>query len=438
MLGESPSFTGEQERQRLLTALRESEILRELAELLASSLDLKRILQVLTQRTTEVCEVERCSVWLSDDTREVFRPAAYYLSSSKLHPKSVKAADHIWQQGSVIFDDPEIYHLLKEKGMVVLDDLHARARVRIVAETFLVRSTLIVALKREGRILGMLSLDDPDHVRTFSSEQQQLARAIGQQAALAIDNAQLYQQAQTERKRAERLIERAQAINQVALTVNSGEDLAVILEIATHHLVRGLNADCGAIIVLENDTLRLVCHTQLDTSSLSKTPGEITITLSDLPSCSEAATTGGPLFIRANHTSGSERQWYRRLGLDNILIVPLMVGTGHTTPPPSHRTHCVGFAFVNYHDANYFPSKGQFAFAQDIAAQCAMAIEKAYLLADVRQAAALATERANTLDAVFQAMSEGITVLNQEGEVRVRNNAASQFLGVPVNSTARL
>src|SRR6266567_3829301 len=313
MLGESPSFTGEQERQRLLTALRESEILRELAELLASSLDLKRILQVLTQRTTEVCEVERCSVWLSDDTREVFRPAAYYLSSSKLHPKSVKAADHIWQQGSVIFDDPEIYHLLKEKGMVVLDDLHARARVRIVAETFLVRSTLIVALKREGRIVGMLSLDDPDHVRTFSSEQQQLARAIGQQAALAIDNAQLYQQ---------------------ALTVNSGEDLAVVLEIATHHLVRGLNAACGAIIVLDNDTLRLVSHTQQEqTFSLSETSGESGIRLSGLPSCSEAATKGAPLFITAKHIAESEMQWYRRLGLDNVMIVPLMVGTSHTTSP---------------------------------------------------------------------------------------------------------
>ncbi len=438
MLGERPSFTGEQERQQLLIALRESEILRELAELLASSLDLNSILQVLTQRTTEVCEVERCSVWLLDSTREVFRPAAYHLSSPKIHPKGVKAADHIWHHGSVVLDDPEIYQLIKEKGMVVLEDLRTRPRAQVVAETFLVRSVLLVALKREGRIVGMLSLDDPDKVRTFSSEQQQLARAIGQQAALAIGNAQLYQQAQTERKRAERLIERAQAINQVALTVNSGEDLAVVLEIATHHLVRGLNAASGAIARLDNDTLRLVCHTQLDTSSLSKTPGEITITLSDLPSCSEAATTGGPLFIRANHTSGSERQWYRRLGLDNILIVPLMVGTGHTTPPPSHRTHCVGFAFVNYHDANYFPSKGQFAFAQDIAAQCAMAIEKAYLLADVRQAAALATERANTLDAVFQAMTEGLTVLNQEGEVLVRNNAASQFLGVPLNTTDQL
>ena len=445
MLGESPSFTGEQERQQLLIALRESEILRELAELLASSLDLKRILQVLTQRTTEVCEVERCSVWLSDDTREVFRPAAYYLSSSKLHPKSVKAADHIWQQGSVIFDDPEIYHLLKEKGMVVLDDLHARVRVRKVAETFLVRSALIVALKREGRIVGMLSLDDPDQVRTFSSEQQQLARAIGQQAALAIDNAQLYQQAQTERKRAERLIERAQAINQVALTVNSGEDLAVVLEIATHHLVRGLNAACGAIIVLDNDMLRLVSHTQQEeTFSLSETLGESGVRLSDLPSCSEAATKGTPLFITARHIAESERQWYRRLGLDNVMIVPLMVGASHTTsptpptPPTSHRAHCVGFAFVNYQDANYFPGKGQFAFAQDIAAQCAMAIEKTRLLADVQQAAALATERANTLDAVFQAMTEGITVMNQDGRVLVRNNAASQFLGVPINATDQL
>src|SRR5947199_1400794 len=302
MLGESPSFTGEQERQRLLTALRESEILRELAELLASSLDLNSILQVLTQRTTEVCEVERCSVWLLDGTREVFRPAAYHLSSPKIHPKSVKAADHILHHESVVLDDPEIYHLLKEKGMVVLDDLLARPRAQAVAETFLVRSVLLVALKREGRIVGMLSLDDPGKVRTFSSEQQQLARAIGQQAALAIDNAQLYQQARTERKRAERLIERAQALNQVALTANSGEDLAVVLEIATHHLVRGLNAACGAIIVLENDMLHLVSHTQQEQASLlSETSDENSIRLSDLPSCSKAATTGIPLFITGKH-----------------------------------------------------------------------------------------------------------------------------------------
>src|SRR5438067_150112 len=109
MLGESPSFTNEQEHQRLLTALRESEILRELAELLTSSLDLKRILQVLTKRSTEVCEVERCSAWLLDKTQDIFLPAAYYLSAQHINPRSIQAADHIWYQGSIHFDDPEIF-----------------------------------------------------------------------------------------------------------------------------------------------------------------------------------------------------------------------------------------------------------------------------------------------------------------------------------------
>jgi len=85
----------------------------------------------------------------------------------------------------------------------------------------------------------------------FSLEQQQLASAIGQQASLAIDNAHLYQQAQAERTRAERLIERARAIYQVALTVNSEENLSAVLKIAAQHLARGLNADGGEIVLLD-------------------------------------------------------------------------------------------------------------------------------------------------------------------------------------------
>src|SRR5947209_3965156 len=250
MPGESPLLTSEQEHQRLVTALRESEILRELAELLASSLDLTRTLHVVTERTAEVCEVERCSVWLIDNIRHLFRPAAYHLATQRIPPQSIRAADRIWYSGSMAFDDLEIYQRLEQNGMMVIDDLRTHPKVRAVADTFFVYSILLVALKREGRIVGMLSLDDPGQIRTFSAQQQQLARAIGQQAALAIDNARLYQESQAERRRAERLIQRAQAIYQVALTANSGEDLNVVLQIATQHLVRSLNAHGGAIALL--------------------------------------------------------------------------------------------------------------------------------------------------------------------------------------------
>jgi len=451
MTGESPPISNDQEHQRLLTALRESEILRELAELLTASLDLKRILHVLVKRTTEVCEVERCSVWLLEEDRGVFRPAAYHLSSAHLNSKAISAADQVWYQGSLLFDDPEIYRLLQEKGMIVLEDLHAHSRVRTIAETFLVRSVLLVALIREGHLVGMLSLDDPGKMRTFSAEQQQLARAIGQQAALAIDNARLYQQAQTEQKRAERLIGRAQAIYQVAMAVNSGEDLSAVLNIAVQHLVRGLDADSGAIALLDRDTLRLVSITEPQQNSQS---GEAklhnSIHLAELPNCSQAAMTGNPVFVTAQQAEGAEKLLRHELGLENVIIVPLMVGTNHpgersttaarevpTRDAQLHSLRCVGLALVSYKTL-FHPSRGQYAFAQDIAAQCALAIEKAQLLVDARQAAALATERANTLDAIFHAMTEGIAVLSQDGQVLIRNNAASHFLGESLNSTDQL
>ncbi len=438
---DQPASPNTQEHQRLLTALRESVILHELAELLASSLDLDRILQVLVKRTTEVCEVERCAVWLLDDTKGLLLPVTYHLSSQQLNSDTIQAADHLWYHSTLPVEDPVIHRLLNENGMLFLEDLRTEPGMHSIAETFLVRSILLVALVREGRPVGMLTLDDPDKTRTFSPQQQQLARAIGQQAAVAIDNARLYQQAQSEQRRAEKLIDRARAIYQVAMAVNSGEDLPTVLEIATHHLVRGLNADGGSIALLDNETLQLASTNK----QREDMPGtQITASLSDLPNCRHAAQVGIPLFVTAEQAEGEEITWFRKLDVNNAMLVPLMVG-----PTPADRresdsttssaaSRCVGLAFVNYRSPGLRPSRGQFAFAQDIAAQCALAVDKARLLDDAHQAARLATERANTLDAIFHAMTEGITVTNQQGEVLILNNAASHFLGVPRNYTDQL
>ncbi len=438
MSGENLSYSNQQSDQehlRLLAALRESEILRELGELLASSLNLEHILQVLVKRTAEVCEVERCTVWLLEERSGILRPATYHLSSQHISSAAIQAADSIWYRSSLSFQDPVIQRFFKEKGILFIADLHTIPSLRAVAETFLVRSVFLIALVREGRPVGMMSLDNPDQSYTFSAEQQQLVRAIGQQAAIAIDNARLYQRAEEERRRAEHLIDRARAISQVALTVNSGEDLPTALAVATRYLITGLYADGGAIMLLNDNSLQLASEINLqqDTGNL-----QTTAALPDLSNCSLVATTGVPLFVKTEQVEADELRWFRQLGLENTLIVPLMAGTKSrqetSSTPAIADAHCVGLAFVTYHDCNFYPSRGQLAFAQDIAAQCALAIEKARLLADARQAAELATERVNTLDAVFQAMNEGITVIDRKGQVLVSNNAASKFLGVSLNT----
>lgn len=425
----------EQEHQRLLKALRESEILRELSELLASSLDTTRILQVLVKRVTEVCEVERCTVWLLDEPRGRFLPAAYHVNAPHLKMPDIQAADRAWRSTTLSQKNPIFQRLLSE-GIIAVEDLHAEKSMRQIADKFLVRSILLVALVREQRMVGIMSLDNPGQSIVFSDMQMQMVRAIGQQAAVAIDNARLYQQAQEEKRRAERLIGRAQSIYQVAMAVNSDRDLSAVLEIAANHLVHGLDADGATITLLDGDTLSVVKSTRLPALPIAE-ESYIIPGLSDLPHCLQAAEERIPCFVKANEMEDIERQWYRQIGLDNTIIVPLLAGPQHrgehkpSGTPLLDDVTCVGFAFASYHNGYEQPTPGHYAFAQDIATQCALAINKASLLAEARQAALLSTQRANTMDAVFNAMSEGIVVLDLEGNIIVSNNTAAYFIGVP-------
>ncbi|TMC23239.1 MAG: GAF domain-containing protein [Chloroflexi bacterium] len=444
MPGESPLSLSNEEHIRLLNALRESELLRELSALLASSLDTTHILQVLVRRTTEVCDVERCAVWLLDDQQAMFLLSAYHLTDQRAGRKSAQIAQHIWRRSSLPFNDPVIHRLLQEGGMLALEDLQLATskHMRTIARKFLVHSVLLIALIREDRPVGLMSLDNPRQYTLFSPDHQQLARAIGQQAAIAIHNARLYQQAQTERQRAERLIDRAQSIYRVAMAVNSGKDLALVLDTATQHLLHGLEAKSVAIVLIESGRLSLANISRQKNPS-SPLPGYLAPPLEELSHCYIAATEGMPAFVPQELIQGTEQRWFQQLGMENVLIVPLLVSSYNdsnvlTRTALFNHTHCVGFAFVSYSKAKPEPTPGQYAFSLDIATQCALAIEKSQILTEVHQAATLATERANTLDAVFNAMTEGIMVIDMHGEMIVGNNTARRFLSLPSDTTISL
>jgi PAS domain S-box-containing protein len=443
MPGESSFYTNQQEHLQLLKALRESELLREFSELLASSLDPTHILQVLVRRTTEVCEVERCAVWLLDTTRDIFLPSAYHVSSEHMHGKNLQIADKVWHRSSLPFNDPLVHRLFQNNGMLALEDLtlEASPSIHMVTDKFLVRSILLVALVREGRPVGMMSLDNPGQNRTFSLEQQQFVRAIGQQAAVAIDNAQLYQEAQKERNRAERLIERVQSTYQVATSVNSGKPLSTVLEIAIKHLISGAEATGAAIVLLDNDIVTLAHMNGLHPLHARL---KLPIPLQDLPHCFAAAMTGKSAFVTRASTADKEHLWYEQVGLEHVLIVPLMIGVQNHKRRREHeknevqQTHCAGFAFINYPPSLHHPLQRHYAFALDIATQCALAIEKDQILEKVRHTANLATERAHTLDAILNAMNEGIIVLDMDGQVIVNNSTVARFLGLTGNKKESL
>lgn len=394
MSGKDRSPADTAERVRLQKALRESVILRELADILNSSLDLEPLLHALVKRTTELCEVERCAVWLLNEGLSHFHPTTYHVASSVLAEEIIQKAGAAWYRTSLSVDNPIAQRLVEAGGMLYIEDLRNEATLQTLAGTFQIYAVLLVALIREGQLVGFLSLDNPGQLGTFSPEQYQLGRAIGHQATIAISNARLYQHAQAQQMRAEHLIERARAIYQVAMAVNSGEDLPVVLRLATRHLVRVLDANSGLTLLLDADetTLRPV-----DKQDVGYTLPTASISLDTLPHFHTAIATGRPLLINAEQAQDEEITWLHQFNLKSLLVVPLMVGAdeqgAHWDLPGEQKSivpgrgevellsdaHCVGLIVVNY-SRRRKPSSGQHAFAQDIAAQCGLAIEKARLL----------------------------------------------------------
>ncbi len=436
MQNEHSSFAHRQERAehaRLVKALRESELLRELAALLASSLDPTHILQVLVRRTTEACDVERCAVWLLHEGQTHLIPSAYHIASQSFDHQTIERAENSWHQSRLPSNHPLFHTLLTEGGLLAVPDLSAVEQLDSFARTFALHSVLLIALIREGRVVGIMSLDNPGRTTSFSHEQKQLAQAIGQQAAVAIDNAHLYQQAQRERKRAERLIDRARSIYQVAMAVNSGEDLMQVLEIAVQHLIRGSEVQSGAIALLKKETLLLACPHTLVAAVPDKQ-----VALNTLPTCQAATRKNAPLFLAREQMTAHEAHWFQQLGMHHVLIAPLLVGSPNASAKKQTMPHAVGFAFVGYPPTHPQPTAGQYAFAQDIATQCALAIEKAEILHQAHATLALANERATTLDAVFNTMTEGILVLDMDGKVILSNATAPLFIGLTRNAKRQL
>jgi signal transduction histidine kinase/PAS domain-containing protein len=432
MRSESPLTSNGQEHTRLLKALRESELLRELAELLASSLDLTRILQVLVKRATEACDVSRCAVWLLNDTRTHFLPSAYHMSTQNMPGKRLNIANRMWHQGKIPFENSIMQNVLQHNGLLAINDLKTEKTMASMANRFFVRSILLVALIREDRLVGLMSFDNPGQMTEFTHDQQQLARAIGQQASVAIDNARLYQEAQQEKQRAERLIARAQSIYEVAMAVNSGEELSHVLEVAARHLAKGLYAQRVIIALLEKEQLQFANQSALG-YSLTAPPAHLSV----FEQCANTSKKQTPQFIYQDQFIDAEQSWFQYLGMENVLIIPLLVGgiqTSTETPGTKRQRNqekrSVGFAFISYPHKARPPSAGYIAFAQDIAAHCALAIEKAHNLSETRRAEARAHEHANTLDAVFNAMTEGLIVLDAQGKMLLSNHNASRFIDI--------
>ncbi len=181
-------------RQRLL----EQQALSTLARSLSAVLDLDTLLTQVVDAAVQLCNAEEGLLLLPDEAeQELYVRAAKGMDSETARNFRLKTQDSL--AGQVFRTGQPV--LLGDRGP------------QQITSTYLVRSLLYVPLSLKGQVIGVLGVNNRLAQRTFSQHDRELLQDLAAHAAIAIENARLYEESVLRARELSTLVQAAEATN---------------------------------------------------------------------------------------------------------------------------------------------------------------------------------------------------------------------------------
>ena len=236
------------EKQRLETRLT---AVYDLSREITLSLDMDQVAEAVLYIAGRVLEFEVGDLWLVDEERdELYRLAACGTeqgTGSRRQEAGGRKRDELYR-----------LPLNGEKGIIVavarsgetLCVPDVQKNPRYVAVGAANRSELAVPLKVRGRVIGVLNVESTE-VDAFGPDDVRLLSTLATQAAVAIENARLYEEAQ-------RHAREVTAINKTFRAVASTLDLETVLRLTLDEAGATVNAGAASVLLYDpaSDELR--------------------------------------------------------------------------------------------------------------------------------------------------------------------------------------
>lgn len=121
------------------------------------------------------------------------------------------------------------------------------------------RSNLGVPLLRQGETIGVFTLTR-SHVRPYTRKQIELATTFADQAVIAIENARLFEEANSRTTELARSVEELRALGDVSQAVNSTIDLHTVLSTIIAKAVQLSGTEAGTIYVFDETSQEFQVH----------------------------------------------------------------------------------------------------------------------------------------------------------------------------------
>ncbi|MCZ7383849.1 MAG: GAF domain-containing protein [Candidatus Methanoperedens sp.] len=220
---------------------------------ISSGLDLKKVLDIVVREAVRIVNVSYCSIILIE------KDAMYGMVASEYSPKQIKPS---LGEILVLKECPMLDEAYQDRKYVFVPDIAGSTlspNERGMAERLDMRSLLVVPLVIGEKTLGTMQLGSLSEAKEFTGEEIGICQAIANQAAIAIENANLYEELKYHDETLETLYE-------IDRVVSQSLELDELLRESITKTIQVTSADAGWIYLLQEDGETLNLQTYIGIS----------------------------------------------------------------------------------------------------------------------------------------------------------------------------
>lgn len=246
-LAQDKETLGEQLRQLKVEMRRQTHELQTLAKIgtaITSLLDVDKVLERVLDAAAYLTDAEESAIWLPAEGGETLR--VYERSNGR---------DNALPLSELSITDSQVGQVLRT-GRPVRQSLFSGQGIK-VKTNFFARAVLYVPLKLRGITLGVLGVSNVAAFRSFSKRDEFLLSFLADYAAIALENARVFQAA--DQALAARLEELSTLI-EITRAITSSLDVAEVVRLTIQQVHNSWNIEAASLWWLDKDkqTLRII------------------------------------------------------------------------------------------------------------------------------------------------------------------------------------
>jgi GAF domain-containing protein len=217
-------YRGLEERSQRLTALVQA------GRQITASIALEDVLSAVAENAATALASQECTIWEYDRERDM-------LITRSVCVRGEQASERVVGSTYRLDDYPSDRRLLANDHVVEehLSDPPASTASRDWMIALDEKTCLSIPLRFSNELVGLLVLVEKESERHFTAEEHELARALGDHAAAAIHNAQLYRRLELQNQRLASLLDSSRSIT-------SSIDYDEVLHLITRKAAEALGA----------------------------------------------------------------------------------------------------------------------------------------------------------------------------------------------------